>query len=308
MSEKDLEQNAYDSRSSAHDSHHDDDLQQKAIANPSKSGESDRPAQSQSTERGTNELDWDGSSDNDNPRNWSKGRKYFQTCMVGAICMTVSIGSSILTPGRDAIQQEFGVSYEVSQLPFVLFVLGAAFGPIFASPASETFGRRLVYQISIFVFSLFILGSGFSQSIAALSICRFLAGFCGSPGLSIGGASIADLWEPAERAIPMSLYLTPAFLGPAMAPVIGSYATLDKGWRWTMWSLLFITAACLLGVLGMKETYKTVILRRRAKRQGLASTQSTGTIAQQSQDFVKKQLKRPVHMFLVEPVVTLLTL
>lgn len=304
MSEKDVEQGESDSGSSPSSSHL-DGIQQ-TQPHPLMDQQNSRHTPEANT--AVAEMDWSSPYDKDNPRNWSIGRKYYQTCMVSFIALTVSIGSSVLTPGREGIQQEFGLSYEVSLLPFVFYVLGIAFGPIFASPASETFGRRPVYQISVSTFSLFVLGGGFSQSVAALIVCRFFAGLCGSPGLSIGGASVADIWLPAERAVPMALFLTPAFLGPAVAPVIGAYATLNEEWRWTQWALLFITAVCLAGTLGMKETYKSVILRRRAKKQGLPDTRPNTTVLQKVKDFAKTQLKRPVHMVLVEPVVTLLTL
>lgn len=84
------------------------------------------------------------------------------------------------------------------------------------SPLSETFGRRRVYQISLPIFALFILGSGFAKSIGTLIICRFLAGFWGSPALSIGSATISDVWPPAQRAIPMAAYVAAPFMGPAL--------------------------------------------------------------------------------------------
>ena len=66
------------------------------------------------------------------------------------------------------------------------------------------------------VFALFILGAGFSSNIASLTVCRFFAGVFGSPGLSIGGATLSDIWQPHERAIPWAVYVTTPFLGPAI--------------------------------------------------------------------------------------------
>lgn len=108
--------------------------------------------------------------------------------------------------------EEMRVSSTVAILPYSLYVLGLAFGPMIGSPCSEKFGRRAVYLVSIPIFALFTLGSGFSNDIASLCICRFFAGVFGSPGLSIGSATIADLWAPADRAIPMTAYITTPFL------------------------------------------------------------------------------------------------
>lgn len=71
-------------------------------------------------------------------------------------------------------------------------------------------------MVGIPTFALFILGAGFSQDIASLTICRFFAGLFGSPALSIGSATLSDIWEAHERAIPMSFYISTPFLGPAI--------------------------------------------------------------------------------------------
>lgn len=75
-------------------------------------------------------LEWDGPDDSDNPLNWSRRRKIVYTAIPTMIATVCTIASSIYTPGRDGVIREFGVSEEVSILPFSLYVLGLAFGPI----------------------------------------------------------------------------------------------------------------------------------------------------------------------------------
>lgn len=120
------------------------------------------------------------------------------------------------TPGIKDVQNEFGVSPVVSILPYSFYTLGLAFGPMIGSPLSESLGRRRVYQTTLPFFALFILGSGFARSIGTLVICRFFAGLFGSPALSIGSATISDIWPPAHRAVPMAMYVAAPFAGPAL--------------------------------------------------------------------------------------------
>jgi MFS family permease len=120
-------------------------------------------------------------------------------------------------PGRDDVMQEFNVGPVVALLPYCLYTVGLAFGPVLAAPMSETFGRRPVYIIGIPICLIFIMGAGFSTNMTALSITRFLAGAFSSPGLSNGSGTIADVWSPKEKAIPMALFAFCPFAGPAFA-------------------------------------------------------------------------------------------
>ncbi|KAI7363038.1 synaptic vesicle transporter [Hortaea werneckii] len=251
--------------------------------------------------------DFDSPDDPGNPLNWPLWKKWYHTFIPASIALVCTLGSSIYTPGREDVMREFGVSREVSLLPYVLYVLGLACGPMLAAPTSEQLGRRAVYLVAIPIFALFILGSGFSQSIAALTICRFFAGVFGSPGLSIGSATLSDIWRPNERAVPMAIYVTTPFLGPAIGPLVGGYAVWAYGWRWTEWVLLFFTVAGLTPAAGMNETYKSAILKKRAKERGLPPKQSGRTPLQAAAFFAKSTLTRPIHMTLVEPVVGLFT-
>ena len=77
-----------------------------------------------------------------------------------------------------------------------------------------------------------------------------------------------DLWQPVHRAVATSAFLLATFLGPALGPALGGFAAQDKGWRWTQWLLLFLMVPTYLYSLGMKETYKKIILQNRAKNLG----------------------------------------
>lgn len=251
--------------------------------------------------------DWDSPGDADNPLNWPTSKKAYHTLIPSTIAFVCTLGSSIITPGQESIMSDLGVSMEVSLLPYVLYVIGLAFGPMLAAPLSETFGRRAVYWTGMPVFMLFTLGAGFSNNIAALCICRFFSAVFGSPGLSIGSATISDIWTPLQRAAPMTFYVTTPFLGPAIGPLVGGFVAEKMGWRWTVWTLLFFEVACLSPALFMKETYKKAILRKRAKARGLRYPEPERTPVQAAKFFLRSTLTRPAHMFCVEPVVLCFT-
>ena len=215
----------------------------------------------------------------------------------------VTFGSSVYTPGYPEVMKKFDVSATVALLGLSLYVLGLAFGPILAAPVSETHGRRVVYFTSLPIAALFTLGAGFSQNFASLAITRFFAGFFGSPVLAVGAGTNVDVWLPIHRATASSLFLLAPFLGPALGPLLGGFAAQHKGWRWTQWLILFIMVPTYLLSLGMKETYKKIILEKRAKKLGLPPPPKGPTGLAAMRFFITITLFRPVKMLFTEPIV-----
>lgn len=99
------------------------------------------------------------------------------------------------------------------------------------------------------------------------------------------------------------------FLGPSLGPVIGGFAAEYKGWRWTQWCCIFIGLAVTIPIMLMSETYKKIILARRAKRRNLPPP---GQAAPKGMALVKilvtVTLLRPLHMLSTEATVALLSL
>lgn len=92
-------------------------------------------------------VDWWGPEDPENPRNWSKPKKFWVTFEILLLTFSVYVGSAIYTAGIVDITQVFGVSRVAATLGLTLFVLGYATGPMLWSPMSEIpfIGRNPVY-------------------------------------------------------------------------------------------------------------------------------------------------------------------
>ena len=112
--------------------------------------------------------------------------------------------------------ERFHVSSTAALLGLSLYVIGLAFGPVLAAPLSEIHGRSIVYKMSLPVMMLFTLGAGFSQNFGSLLVCRFFAGFFGSPVLAVGAGTNADLFPPRMRAIATTFFLLAPFAGPSL--------------------------------------------------------------------------------------------
>ncbi|CBY01433.1 similar to MFS multidrug transporter [Plenodomus lingam JN3] len=215
-------------------------------------------------------TNWTGTNDMDNPHNWSTWKRSYHIIIPALFGFAVTFGTSVYTPALPDIMRDFNVSRTLALLGLTVYTIGLALGPILTAPLSERYGRKIIYMVHSPIFMLFTLGAGFSKNFASLCVCRLLAGASGSPGLAVGAGTNADLFPPHQRAVTTSLFLMAPFAGPALGPVVGGFIAQYKSWQWTQWSMIFITLAITLAGLPMQETFKPVILARRAKKAGIS--------------------------------------
>lgn len=166
--------------------------------------------------------------DNDpgNPKTWSKAYKWYCTMVVAFTCFVVALCSSVITADLIGVSQEFGVSDEIALLSVTLFVIGFGLGPMVFAPFSELFGRRIIYGTTLFVAVIFLIPCAVSDNITTLLVCRAIDGIAFSAPMTLVGGTLADLWRPEERGVPMAAFSAAPFLGPA----IGRLHLLSHHW------------------------------------------------------------------------------
>ncbi|EFQ36418.1 major facilitator superfamily transporter [Colletotrichum graminicola M1.001] len=254
-----------------------------------------------------NEANWNWDTDPYNPLNWPARQKFTQMVMISLAALTSSLGTSIISPAHTQLMEEFGVTATQAIVPLSMYVFALGLGPVVGGPLSETVGRHPVYLFSLPLGALFTLGVGFCHSFAGVCILRFLAGFCLSPSLAIGSGTINETYQPSERALPTTAFILMPFLGPGLGPVIGAFVVNRKGWRWTQWTMLFFIATAMVSTILSKETYHTVLQRRRAAQLGLP-VEPLPVARERVHKFATSALARPVRMMFTEPIVSFICL
>ncbi|KAH7238163.1 major facilitator superfamily domain-containing protein [Fusarium tricinctum] len=254
-------------------------------------------------------YDWTGPNDPDNPRNFSTPAKVLSIASIASLAWASCFAGAIYAPAQEAVWQEFRQGKLSAVLPLSLYNLGMACGPLVGAPLSETYGRKTVYVATTPIFLVFLLGSGFAEDIVSLSVCRFFAGMFASPNVNNTSATIMDYCAPQYRGASLGIYYSIPSLGAAVGPLVGGFVQRSLGWRWTQWIAVVVTCALYIPVLFTKETYKKVVLRRRAIRMGLGDSSSQQTsVARTIRHFFTVLILRPLHMLFTEPIVTLVSL
>lgn len=227
------------------------------------------PIAPQKTSDGNILVDWYSTDDPANPQNWSNGKRGLVALLICLYTFAVYTGSAIYTSSVEGVIEKFGVTPTDASLPLSLYVLAYGIGPLLFAPLSEIpkIGRNPVYVATFTLFFILSFPTAVVDNFAGLLVLRFLQGFFGSPCLANGGASMQDMYSLLKLPYALTVWVASAYCGPALGPLLSGYAVTAKGWRWSLWEIVWISAPILIAMyLFVPETSTPNILLRRAAR------------------------------------------
>ncbi|EIW78986.1 MFS general substrate transporter [Coniophora puteana RWD-64-598 SS2] len=250
------------------------------------------------------------------PMNFSYSKKWAITIVSVAFTAIISASSSSYSFGYDTMIAELHCTTMEATLGLSLFTLGFAIVPLVSSSFSEEFGRRPVYLVSAACFLLSQVMVALAPNIAVVIVGRFLNGAFGSTGAVLVGGTVADVWEPAQRGLPMSMYSLTALFVTSAGPVVSGWidANPHMGWRWIAWmNAIFGGAYLLFALVLTKETRATIILAKiaRAKRRETGDGRYRARSEVDNVGFwtmVRISCTRPLYLLFTEPVVFVFSL
>ncbi|KAJ3531660.1 hypothetical protein NM208_g8781 [Fusarium decemcellulare] len=285
-----------------------------ADATASYSSNADTEKSPGAAEASSNMVDWDGSNDPENPRNWSKKDKTIHVAVVSLFTLVANLAATMYAPGASELAQNFNVtSSTVITLTVSLYVLGFAVGPIFLAPLSELYGRLIIYYTCHIIFIAFTFGCAFSTDVGMFLAFRLISGCAASGPMSVGGGSIADLYPPEVRGKAMSLFAMGPLIGPVVGPIVGGFVSQDIGWRWTFRIILIIAGVIALATaLFVRESNAEVILRHKAarlrKETGNEKLVPKFHRTETPLQMLRRGIVRPIKMLILSPIVFLISL
>ncbi|KAF5535946.1 cycloheximide resistance [Fusarium napiforme] len=221
------------------------------------------------TKDGSILVDWYFSDDNENPHNWTNNRRLGVSLIICLYTFVVYTSSAIYTSSTEGVMRAFGVSQLKATLGLALYVLGYGIGPLIFSPLSEIprIGRNPVYIVTMFLFVVISIPTALVNNYPGLMVLRFLQGFFGSPCLASGGASLGDIYSLMALPYAMMAWVSAAYCGPALGPLLSGFAVPAKNWLWSLYESIWASAPIfILMFLLLPETSGANILLRRAER------------------------------------------
>ncbi|KAG2140197.1 MFS general substrate transporter [Suillus clintonianus] len=245
------------------------------------------------------------------PQNFSYVRKWAITltcCVFAAIAASSASSYSI---SYESMMQDLNCTQLQATLGLSLYVAGDGIVPLISSSFSEERGRRPLYIASAILFMLAEVMNALAPNIQTVIVSRALQGVFGSTGASLVGGSIADIWRPHERGLPMSLFAFTTIFAFGLGSVFGGLIAANPhlGWRWVQWVHVMFSGAYVLGViLVMSETRSSIVLTHIAKdtrkMTGDPRYRSSAEIDKPSMtSLIKTSCTRPLYLLLTEPIV-----
>ncbi|CCH61208.1 hypothetical protein TBLA_0E01510 [Henningerozyma blattae CBS 6284] len=260
------------------------------------------------------EVTFDGPDDPMHPFNWPLWKRSVLSLLLCLDCLNVSVGSSIFSSGMPQLEEKYHIIEVVAILGVTLYVLGFAFSPVIYAPLSELYGRRGVIVISAFGFSLFQFAVATAENIQTIMICRFFAGFLGAAPFPVVPAAFADMFDTNLRGKAICLFSMGVFLGPVIAPVMGSYMAKYTTWRWLNY-LVACTGAFLFVLLFLffDETNHPTILVNKAKEIRKKTNNKMIRAAHEDVELsikliIRDTVSRPIVMLFTEPILLFITI
>ena len=175
--------------------------------------------------------------------------------LIVAITACGTLGMHMIIPALPDTARSLGVSAGAIQLTITLYLIGLAIGQLLYGPISDRFGRRPVLLAGLALFTLAGLATTAAPSAWTLVIARIVQSIGACAGLVLGRAIVRDSAAPDRAAARLALLTLVMSAAPAIAPVLGGYASAWFGWRAAFALLALIGAATLLAaVLLLPET------------------------------------------------------
>lgn len=169
--------------------------------------------------------------------------------ILGSLTAIGALSIDMFLPGLPDIRHDFQTTTSNAQLTLSMFMIGLAFGNLFAGPISDSTGRRKPLIIAMIIFTLASLGIVFVHNIWLMVALRFLQGVKGGAAAVISRAIASDMYSGNELTKFMALLMLVNGIAPVVAPTIGGIILNYSVWRMVFVILTIFGFVMVIGSL-----------------------------------------------------------
>ncbi|HCZ0120383.1 TPA: multidrug effflux MFS transporter [Staphylococcus aureus] len=169
--------------------------------------------------------------------------------ILGSLTAIGALSIDMFLPGLPDIRHDFQTTTSNAQLTLSMFMIGLAFGNLFAGPISDSTGRRKPLIIAMIIFTLASLGIVFVHNIWLMVALRFLQGVTGGAAAVISRAIASDMYSGNELTKFMALLMLVNGIAPIVAPTIGGIILNYSVWRMVFVILTIFGFVMVIGSL-----------------------------------------------------------
>ncbi|HCZ0379098.1 TPA: multidrug effflux MFS transporter [Staphylococcus aureus] len=169
--------------------------------------------------------------------------------ILGSLTAIGALSIDMFLPGLPDIRHDFQTTTSNAQLTLSMFMIGLAFGNLFAGPISDSNGRRKPLIIAMIIFTLASLGIVFVHNIWLMIALRFLQGVTGGAAAVISRAIASDMYSGNELTKFMALLMLVNGIAPVVAPTIGGIILNYSFWRMVFVILTIFGFVMVIGSL-----------------------------------------------------------
>ncbi|ROW00334.1 hypothetical protein VMCG_07327 [Cytospora schulzeri] len=241
-------------------------------------------------------------------------KKWWILTVIFIVQLSMNFNGSLFGNAQTRVQEEFGVSAQVSRLGVGLFMILYAFGCELWAPWSEEVGRKPILQASLFLVNIFQLPVAIAPNFACIVAGRVLGGLA-SAGGSVTLGMVADMFDSDNQQYAVAYIVFSSVGGSVLGPIVGGFVEEWLAWRWCIWIQLIFGGFCqLLHLFTVPETRTTIMIDRIAKKRRKNGEDVWGPdeISPFRSRFTWGELFhtwfRPFRMFVTEPIVLVLSL
>lgn len=160
--------------------------------------------------------------------------------LLTALAAVGQFASNIYTPSLPFVAVDLGVSVDVAQASFAVFLLVFAAMQLVYGPLADRFGRRPVLFMSLGLFMIGTTACAVADSLTTLLIARAVQAAGAAGTLIVSRAATRDSFDGVELQRTIAAVTIAFALVPGLTPLAGGVTQELAGWRAAFWLTLAV--------------------------------------------------------------------